>query len=151
MVKSILLVEDDPFDEILILRSLRQHTSLKIIVARDGLTALDILFDTSSGEPADRFCLILLDLKLPKVSCVEVLCCIREDGGAKSIPIILCSGSEIGHDLCDSFNLTANNHLRKHVDSMAFCGEMDRVMSYWRDTSSPKSSGAPASPQPQLI
>ena len=136
MDKSILLVEDNSDDEALILRAIRQHAPRNVIVARDGVEALDVLFRSGSDETVDRLSLILLDLTLPRVGGMEVLRRIKEDAGTEAIPVVLFSSSTAGQDIPGSYQLTAHNYLRKLVDYKSYCNEVSRVMSYWLDATS---------------
>lgn len=134
MNKMILLVEDNPDDEALTLRAVRKHMPYGIVVARDGAEALDFLF--GSGRFAGRDLsiiplLVLLDLKLPKVSGLEVLRRIREDARTKVIPVVVFTSSTEEQDILDSYSLGANSYIRKPVDYSQFCADMQQVMTYW--------------------
>lgn len=134
MNKTILLVEDNPDDEALTLRSVRKHMPYGIVVARDGAEALDYLFGSGSyagREPMANPLLVLLDLKLPKVNGLEVLRRMREDIRTRSVPVIVFTSSTEEQDILDSYRLGANSYIRKPVDYGQFCDNMKQVMSYW--------------------
>src|SRR5688572_4686867 len=101
--KTILLVEDNADDEQLTLRAMRQSEVPNIIrVARDGAEALDHLYGPNATRLPD---LILLDLKLPKVSGLEVLQRIRSEEKTKSLPIVVLTSSDEERDILESYNL----------------------------------------------
>src|SRR5688500_4793488 len=103
--KVILLVEDNPDDEILALRALRRNNFLnEVVVARDGVEALGYLFGT--GEYAGRDTsimpqLILLDLKLPKIDGLEVLRRLRADERTRLLPVVILTSSREQQDMLD--------------------------------------------------
>ena len=130
----ILLVEDNPDDEALTLRAVRRNMPYGIVVARDGAEALDFLFGTGRWAGRDlAVCplLVLLDLKLPKVSGLEVLRRTREDSRTRCIPVIVFTSSTEEQDILDSYRLGANSYIRKPVDYGQFCEDMKQVMDYW--------------------
>lgn len=134
MTKTILLVEDNPDDEALTLRALRKHISCGVTVVRDGAEALEYLFGT--GSHADRDLLlkplmVLLDLKLPKVSGLEVLRSMRDNPATRAIPVVVFTSSTEEQDILDSYNLGANSYVRKPVDYHKFCDDLKLVALYW--------------------
>lgn len=99
-----------------------------IRVARDGAEALDYLF----GEGAKRLPdLVLLDLKLPKVSGLEVLNKIRSSDLTKTLPIVVLTSSDEERDIVESYNLGANSYVRKPVDFDEFIDAVRQLGLYW--------------------
>ena len=135
MNKSILLVEDNPQDEMLILRSLKKaRIGNRIDVARDGQQALDYLF--SQGEFAgagENFLptVILLDIGLPRLSGLEVLQRIREDSRTRLIPVVILTSSDEESDRLRSYESGANSFVRKPVEFAAFAETVSRLGVYW--------------------
>jgi len=133
--KVILLVEDNPDDELLTLRALKK-TGVKneVVVARDGVEALDYLFasGTYSGrDPAVLPQLILLDLKLPKVNGLEVLKRLRSDERTRRLPVVILTSSREQQDMLDSYGLGANSYVRKPVDFEQFVRAVELLRHYW--------------------
>lgn len=133
--KVILLVEDNPDDEALTLRALKKHNiQNKVVVARDGLAALDYLF--ARGEHAERDdCdlpqLVLLDLKLPKVEGLEVLRQLREAPNTRRLPVVVLTSSKEESDILRGYNLGANSYVRKPVDFLQFSEAVRQLGLYW--------------------
>jgi len=133
--KKILLVEDNPDDEALTLRALRKNNiANEVIVARDGVEALDYLF--GEGAHADRDLtdqpqVILLDLKLPKVDGLEVLKRIRQDDRTRRLPVVILTTSSEDSDIISSYDLGANSYIRKPVDFDQFMEAVRQLGLYW--------------------
>lgn len=128
--KTILLVEDNADDEQLTLRAMRQSEVPNIIrVARDGAEALDHLFGPTAGPKLPD--LVLLDLKLPKVSGLEVLQRIRQEESTKALPIVILTSSDEEKDIVESYNLGANSYIRKPVDFDEFIDAVRQLGLYW--------------------
>jgi two-component system response regulator len=133
--KVILLVEDNPDDEELTLLALKQSNILnEVIVARDGVEALDYLFAT--GQYADRAPsrlpqLILLDLKLPKLDGLEVLQRLRADPRTQLIPVVVLTCSSEEEDVVASYRLGANSYVRKPVEFHRFADAVQQLGLYW--------------------
>ena len=133
--RVILLVEDNPDDEALTLRALNKNNiKNKIVVARDGVEALDYLFGTgmyagrdTSVEPE----LILLDLKLPKVDGFEVLKKLRADERTKLLPVVILTSSKEQQDVVNGYGLGANSYVRKPVDFQDFVDAVLQLGLYW--------------------
>lgn len=133
--KSILLVEDDPDDEELTQLALQEgNVSNHVIVARDGVEALEYLFSTGAyagREPSNMPELILLDLKLPKVDGLEVLRRLRADGRTKLLPVVILTSSDEEKDLLAGYSLGANSYVRKPVDFGQFTEAVRQLGLYW--------------------
>jgi CheY-like chemotaxis protein len=133
--RVILLVEDSPKDEELTLRALRKSNVLNpVVVARDGVEALDYLF--SRGAHADRDPLatpqiILLDLKLPRIDGLEVLKTLRADPRTRLLPVVVLTSSNEEQDLIRSYSLGANSYVRKPVDFAHFLEAARQLGLYW--------------------
>ncbi len=131
----ILLVEDNPDDEALTLRALKKNNILnEVVVARDGVEALDYLF--SSGMYAGRDMsvmpqFILLDLKLPKIDGLEVLRRLRAHDRTKLLPVIILTSSKEEQDLINGYSLGANSYIRKPVDFSQFTEAVRQLGLYW--------------------
>ncbi len=126
--KIILLVEDNPDDEQLAVRALKKHNIVnRIEVARDGQAALDHLFDESKPLPA----LVLLDLKLPKVSGLEVLQRLRANERTAILPVVILTTSKEEQDLLDSYRSGCNSYIRKPVDFVQFAEAVRQLKVYW--------------------
>ncbi|MEA3308426.1 MAG: response regulator [Chloroflexota bacterium] len=133
--KTILLVEDNPNDELLTLRALKKNKiSNSIMVARDGAEALDYLFGT--GEYASRDLrvmpeFVLLDLRLPKIDGLEVLQRIRSSERTRLLPVIVLTSSDEERDIVESYNLGANSYICKPVDFNQFVEAVRQLGLYW--------------------
>lgn len=132
---KILLVEDNPDDELLILRELRrQNVVNKIAVVRDGVEALDYLFgegDHAERDANDCPTLMILDLKLPKLDGLEVLRRVRVDARTKLMPIVVMTSSDEEKDIVVSYSLGANGYVRKPVDFDEFREAVRHLHLYW--------------------
>jgi CheY-like chemotaxis protein len=133
--KIILLVEDNPDDEALAIRALkRNHISNEIVVAHDGVEALDFLFGTGSYAGRDitiQPTVILLDLKLPRVDGIEVLRQLREDDRTRLLPVVVLTTSSEDQDRIDSYRLGCNSFIRKPVDFIQFSESVRQLGMYW--------------------
>jgi two-component system, response regulator len=133
--KTLLLVEDNPDDEELTLVALKENNiGNPVTVVRDGAEALDYLFGDNRNE-ADRAnplpVVILLDLKLPKVSGMEVLRRLRADERTKCIPVVVLTSSKEEEDRIQSYSLGANSYVRKPVDFGQFVEAVKQLGLYW--------------------
>ena len=132
---EILLVEDSPEDADLAIRSLRRsNIANHIQVAEDGAEALDVLF--CRGAHKDRVFshppkLVLLDLKLPKVSGLEVLRAIRGDPRTKAIPVVIFTSSKEEKDLISGYNLAVNAYAQKPVNFEQFNETVKQIGMFW--------------------
>ncbi len=133
--KTILLVEDNPDDEALTLRALRRNRiANEVVVARDGVEALEYLFGTGRYEgrdPHDRPQVVLLDLKLPKVDGLEVLKRMRAEELTRRVPVVVLTSSSEERDIVDSYDLGANSYVRKPVDFEQFMEAVRQLGMYW--------------------
>ena len=131
----ILLVEDNPDDVVLTLRALKKNNILnEVVVANDGVEALDFLFGTGTYEGRDTDILpviTLLDLKLPKIDGLEVLRRLRSDSRTKIMPVIVLTTSKEEKDILDSYNFGANSYIRKPVDFIQFTEAIRQLGMYW--------------------
>ncbi len=133
--KIILLVEDNPDDEALTLRALRHHNVRnEVVVARDGVEALDYLFGTGAHAGRDITIMpevVLLDLKLPKQDGLEVLRRLRADDRTKLLPVVILTSSNEEQDIIKSYSLGANSYVRKPVDFVQFAEAVRQLKLYW--------------------
>ena len=133
--KSILLVEDNPDDEALTLRALKKnHIVNEVIVAHDGVEALDYLF--ARGKHAGRNltrmpAVILLDLKLPRIDGLEVLRQLRAEEHTKLLPVVILTSSNEEKDLINGYRLGSNSYIRKPVDFIQFTEAVRQLGLYW--------------------
>lgn len=131
---EILLIEDNPADIELTLDALKKkNLANKVKVLTDGEQALDYLFNSCdfSGNKAGCPYLILLDLKLPKVSGLEVLEKIRSDKRTRFIPVVVLTSSEEEKDRVESYNLGVNSYIVKPVEFDSFASVVSEIGFYW--------------------
>ncbi len=134
MTGKILLVEDNPDDEFLALRALeKNNVANEVVVARDGLEALDYLFGEGSraGQAPLVPEVILLDLKLPKIDGLEVLRRIRADERTRRIPTVILTTSNETLDIETSYDNGCNSYIRKPVDFEQFIDAVRQLGLYW--------------------
>ncbi len=133
--KVILLVEDNPDDVALTLRALEKNNiANKIVIASDGVEALDYLFkrDSYAGRDAGESpAVIMLDLKLPKMDGLEVLKHIRSDERTKLLPVVILTSSKEEQDIINGYKLGANSYIRKPVDFDQFSEAVRQLGLYW--------------------
>lgn len=133
--KRILLVEDNPDDEALTMDALRTGgLHCRIDVARDGAEALDYLFgrgDFGTSDPVYPPHLVLLDLKLPKVSGIEVLAELRSHERTRYTPVVVLTSSSEDEDMRESYGTGANSYVRKPVDFERFTSAVKALGVYW--------------------
>ena len=134
-VKSILLVEDNPDDEALTMRALKQSKlANEIVITRDGNEALEFMFGTGKFEGRDVShtpAVVLLDLKLPKLSGLEVLERLRADPRTKLVPVVVLTSSSEDEDMLRSYQLGANSYVRKPVVFGKFADAVSQLGLYW--------------------
>jgi CheY-like chemotaxis protein len=132
---DILLVEDDPMDVRLTLRALSASgMGDHVEVARDGEEALDFLFrrETFADAPQERKPrMIMLDLKVPKVSGAQVLREIKADPKTRAIPVVVLTSSRLDSDVAECYRLGANSYIQKPLDYDEFRTKIVAVAHYW--------------------
>ena len=137
MVKEevILLVEDNPDDELLTRRALEENNLCnELVVVHDGEQALDYLFGTGSYEGRDTSVMphvMLLDLGLPKVDGLEVLERVRSDERTSRLPVVVLTSSPEQQDRVESYVRGANSFVRKPVDFVEFAVAVQSLGMYW--------------------
>jgi two-component system, response regulator len=132
---ELLLVEDDPNDVELALIALRKHKlANKIHVVRDGEEALNFLFARGpyahrgpNGQPK----VILLDLKLPKVSGLEVLKAVKNDPRTRAVPVVVMTSSREQRDMVEGYRLGVNSYIQKPIDFNQFQTIIKDLGYYW--------------------
>lgn len=133
-LRSILLVEDDPYDVELIMAGLTEsNLANRVVAVRDGEEALDYLkyrekfADRTDGEPI----LVLLDLKLPKIDGLEVLKQVKADQMLKDIPVVILTSSSQSQDIAEGYRLGANGYVVKPVDFHQFVDTVKQTGAFW--------------------
>ncbi|NKE72331.1 response regulator [Candidatus Manganitrophus noduliformans] len=133
--KTILLVEDNPDDEMLTRMALQENNLLnEIVVAHDGVEALDYLFGRgrhAGRDLNDKPQVVLLDLKLPKLDGLDVLRAIRADDRTKFLPVVILTSSNEEQDLLAGYSFGANSYVRKPVDFQQFTDAVKQLGLYW--------------------
>lgn len=133
--RTILLVEDNPDDELLTLLAFKDNNiTNEVIITRDGAEALDYLFATGNFEGRDKSHLpqvVLLDLKLPKIDGLEVLKQIRSHEKTKLLPVVVLTSSKEETDMVKSYELGANSYIQKPVDFEQFSQAIKQLGLYW--------------------
>ena len=133
--QPILLVEDNPDDEALTLRALQMNKiQNEVIVARDGVQALDYLFGTgkyAGRDVRETPAVMLLDLKLPKVDGLEVLKRVRAQESMRLLPVVILTSSKEDQDVLSSYSLGCNSYVRKPVDFDEFIKAANQLGLYW--------------------
>ena len=131
----ILLVEDNPDDEALILCSMqRNNITHKVAVVRDGAEALEFLFATGAHADRDPRHLpkfILLNLNLPKVGGLEVLRHVRADERTRLVPVVILTASDDEQNLIEGYGLRVNGYVRKAVVFTEFANALRQLGLYW--------------------
>ena len=132
---EILLVEDNPYDAELTIRALKNRgLANKLLTFSDGVEALDFLFGTgeyAGRDMAVRPKVILLDLKLPRISGLEILEKIRDDERTKTIPVVILTSSQEESDIVGGYNLGVNSYMVKPVDFDKFFLAVEELGLYW--------------------
>ncbi len=133
--KTILLIEDNPSDVDLTKRAFDKGCIVnQLVVASDGQEALDYLFGTGAyaGRDSSDFpTLTLLDLKLPKVSGLEVLRRIRSESSTRRMPVVILTSSREDQDMAAGYDLGVNSYIRKPVDFEHFVQSVAQLGLYW--------------------
>ncbi len=133
--KIILLVDDNPDDVKLTMRALKKSNIVnEIVVAEDGIEALDYLFGRGKYAGRDLSLkpqVILLDLKMPKMDGLELLRHIRADERTQPLPVVILTTSSEDRDRIESYKLGANSYIRKPVDFTQFVVAVQQLGLYW--------------------
>lgn len=130
MISPILLVEDNPMDVDLTKRALRRHRmASELMIARDGEEAINMITRWEGGEVAPA--LILLDLKLPRLSGLEVLAHLKGHASYASIPVVVLTTSRDDGDVRRAYQLGANSYIVKPVDFDRFLEVAAQIEMYW--------------------
>ena len=128
-------MEDNPNDEVLTRRALKKNNiTNEVVVAHDGVEALDYLFGTGAYEGRDLSVMpqvVLLDLKLPKIDGLEVLRRLRANERTKLLPVVILTSSAEQRDLVDGYGYGANSYIRKPVDFAEFVETVRQLGLYW--------------------
>jgi two-component system response regulator len=128
---ELLLIEDNPADQELTLHVLKRHNlANRVKIARDGAEALEIIFGSESMEEVTPR-MILLDLKLPKVSGIEVLGRLKADARTRKIPVVVLTSSRQDTDLARCYELGVNSYVVKPVDFGQFAEAVRQLGLYW--------------------
>lgn len=141
--ETILLVEDNRQDEILILRALQKvNLANRVEVVRDGQQALDYLLGI--GEFADRAdadlpAIVMLDINLPRVNGIEVLAQLRAAPRTRLLPVVMLTSSDEEHDRLRSYASGCNSFVRKPLDFAEFAETVARLGIYWAAVNLPPS------------
>lgn len=139
--KSILLVEDNPQDELLILRALKKVSlANEVEVVRDGQQAIDHLLgvgEFAARANAELPAVVLLDIGLPRISGLEVLARLRADERTRLLPVVILTSSDEERDRLKSYEEGANSFVRKPLDFAEFAETVARLGIYWLATNQP--------------
>lgn len=142
--QAILLVEDNRDDvELALLAFDRAHITNQVIVAKDGVEALDYVFGEgghAGRDTREQPVVVLLDLKLPRLGGLEVLERMRQDERTKYVPVVILTTSAEQDDLLKAGDLHANSYVRKPVDFDAFVDAARQLGLYWTVLNEPVSS-----------
>ncbi|HMZ84587.1 MAG TPA: response regulator [Rhodocyclaceae bacterium] len=146
--RPILLVEDNPDDEALTLRAFKKNKiANEVVVARDGVEALDYLFGTgvhAGRDTANAPAVVLLDLKLPRIDGLEVLRRLRADDRTRLLPVVVLTTSKEQQDIHEAYSLGANSYIRKPVDFEKFIHAVGQMALYWLVLNEPVEDGIQA-------
>ena len=139
-IVEILLVEDNPNDVELTLHAFRRHNlANRVRVVRDGAEALEFLLPPDGKPPNGTPKVILLDLKLPKVTGLEVLKRLKSDPRTRSIPVVVVTSSREDRDVQEAYHLGVNSYVTKPVDFEQFTTAMQQLGMYWLLLNQPRS------------
>lgn len=139
--RTLLIIDDNPDDETLTRRALSRAPlgNVQIIVARDGVEALGLLFGDSERNvaPMPLPQLVLLDLKMPRLSGLDVLERLRRNPRTRSLPVVVFTSSSEERDLRRAYELGANAYVRKPVDFAQFSDAVSSLGRFWLGTNEP--------------
>lgn len=128
----VLLVEDNPDDEIMVRRAMeRTAARAELVVVHTGAEALELVHGKSFGQIVPRLKLVFLDQSLPVLSGPEVLKAIRNDRRTRMIPIVMLTSSEDEDALANAYESGANGYVRKPVDYSEFMKALEKALAYW--------------------
>lgn len=133
-LKSILLAEDDPRDVELTLAALAEHNLANSVeVVHDGAEALDHLYRRGAYAQRPRYnpVVVLLDLKMPRVSGLEVLATLKGDPQLKAVPVVVLTSSREAPDLAECYRYGVNAYVVKPVDFLSFVDAVKQVGAFW--------------------
>jgi CheY-like chemotaxis protein len=143
--RIIMLVEDSPTDEALLMRALNKvGVTNPIVTARDGIEAIEYLFATGRYESRNSEevpAVVLIDLNLPKLDGLEVLRRMRADYRTKLVPVTIFTSSLEEQDLINGYSLGANSYVRKPIEFSKFAKVVAQLVSYWVDLNEPPPPG----------
>jgi len=130
-----MIVEDNDDDLELAMRAFKfNHVLNEIVVARDGVEALDYLFGTGPHAGRDLCVMpevVLLDLKMPRIGGLEVLRRVRADSRTRYLPVVVLTSSDEEKDMIDSYHYGVNSYIRKPVDFNQFTDAVRQLSLYW--------------------
>jgi two-component system response regulator len=130
--RPILLVEDNADDEELTLHSLKKcNLANEIVVARDGVEAINMLHGTNPGDPVLAPSVVILDLKLPKLDGLGVLRRVRQDPRTRTLPVVVLTSSAEDSDILATYDLGGNSYVRKPVKMDDFTRATAQLGLYW--------------------
>ncbi|GII82272.1 two-component system response regulator [Sphaerisporangium siamense] len=133
----LLVVEDDPGDQLLIREALDQHAltaAIQVVVVADGEQALDYLHRNAAYADASRPDLVLLDLNLPKCDGRTVLGHMKSDPSLRSIPVVVLTTSGLEEDIATSYRLHANAYVTKPVDFTGLTAAVQHINAFFSRT-----------------
>jgi len=139
--RYILLVEDNPDEEALALQALGTNSLTdKVVVAHDGMEALDYLFGAGPHRDRDttlKPAVILLDLRLPRIDGFEVLRRVRANGQTSLLPVVVVTASHDADDIREAYRLGANSYVVKPIDFERFRSVVAQIGRYWLSLNEP--------------
>ena len=132
--KPILLAEDRADDQLLVKRALKsKNISNPLLIANDGVEALDFLFGTGirEAEGPVKPALVLLDIKMPRLDGLQVLQRLRAENATKRLPVVMMTSSDEETDLMRSYDLGVNSYIRKPIGFNEFAEAIAQIGMYW--------------------
>ncbi|HXB57066.1 MAG TPA: response regulator [Vicinamibacteria bacterium] len=145
--RPILLVEDNRDDvELTVMALTEAKITNPVVVARNGVEALDYLFGTGAHagrDPTDQPVVVLLDIKLPLLNGLDVLKRMREDERTRRTPVVMLTSSTEQTDIANTYELGANSYVRKPVEFEGFVTAARQLGLYWTVLNNPPEPGAP--------
>jgi CheY-like chemotaxis protein len=143
--RVVLVVEDSPTDEALLLRALdKSGITNPIVTVKDGLEAIQYLFATGRYEfrnAEELPAIVLIDLNLPKLDGLEVLRRMRSDYRTKLVPVAIFTSSIEEQDLINGYSLGANSYVRKPIEFSKFAKVVAQLVNYWVELNEPPPPG----------